>query len=150
MEDIIKFTVGSKAFFSSFDDFNPKDSDYLIITDNPPKGKKCQILKFSKNREYFVYKKMPKNEFIDSCIHSKLPMCIGMLLSPEVANYIGMTIDDLELLQNVIYHIDEKHSYEKLIYDYYIQNNGFYLTDEQLKAVYEEYKSKRPKFYSVE
>ena len=77
-------------------------------------------------------------------------MYAGMFIAPEFIDYIGLNIEDLDLLQNVFEHMDEKHSYEKMIYDYYRKNNGFYLTDEQLEAVYMEYKSKRSESYSSE
>jgi hypothetical protein len=150
MDDLKRIEVGSKAFFSSFDDFKPKDGDVMIIMDNPPRGKTYQVIRM-RNTDYFIYKKMSKNDFIHFCITMKQqPMRAGMFLVPEFVEAMGVTIDDLVLLQNVFYHIDDKHSYEKLIYDYYIKNNGFYLTEEQLKAAYDEYKSKRKEFYSGE
>ena len=144
-----RFVVGSKAFFSSFDDFKPNDTDVVIIQDNPPKGKVFQKMRMRKT-DYFIYKSMPKYDLIHLTITRLTPMYASMFLIPEFADSIGVTIEDLDLLQNVFYHIDDKHSYEKMIYEYYRQNNGFYLNDEQLKAVYEDYKSKRPKIYSVE
>ena len=149
MGDIKRIVVGSMAFFSSFDDFKPHDTDILIIMDNPPKNKSYQYTKV-RNIDYFIYKNKPKNEFIHFFITTNLPMRASIFLIPEVVELFGVTINDLELLQNVFYHMDDKHSYIKLIYDFYIQNNGFYLTEEQLKAVYEDYKNKRPKVYSVE
>jgi hypothetical protein len=149
MSTLKRIVVGSKAFFSSFDDFKPLDTDVLVIMDNPPKGKKYQFIRM-RNTDYFIYKKMPKNEFIHFFITTKLPMRATIFLIPEVIEFFELTINDLNLLQNVFYHMDDKHSYEKLIYDFYRQNNGFYLTEEQLKAAYEDYKSKRPNFYSTE
>ena len=149
MGGIVKILVGSKAFFSKFDDFNPKDEDYMLIMNNPPKNKKYQFVRF-KNLDYFIYKKMSKLDFINFIINSKSPMYAGMFIAPEFIDYIGLNIEDLDLLQNVFEHMDDKHSYEKMIYNYYKQNNGFYLTDEQLEAVYMDYKSKRKKSYSAE
>lgn len=103
-----------------------------------------------RDTDYFIYKKMPKNEFIHFFITTKPPMRATIFLIPEVIEFFELTINDLDLLQNVFYHMDDKHSYERLIYDFYRQNNGFYLTEEQLKAAYEDYKSKRPNFYSTE
>lgn len=149
MESLNKFVVGSKAFFSSFEDFKPKDTDVVIIMDNPPKGKTFQLIKM-RDTDYFIYKKMPKKELIHMCITRTTPMYASMFLVPEFVKAMDITIDDLNLLQNVFYHIDDKHIYERMIYDYYKENNGFYLTEDQLKTVYDEYKSKRPKYYSVE
>ena len=41
--------------------------------------------------------------------------------------------------------IDEKHRYEKVIFDSYVENDGFFLTDEQRLRAYEEYKMARAK-----
>lgn len=149
MDNTKRFVVGSKAFFSSFEDFKPHDTDVVMMLDNPPKGKVFQKLRMRKT-DYFIYKTMSKYDLVHLCITRMVPMYASMFLVPEFAESIGFTIGDLDLLQNVFYHIDDKHTYEKMIYDFYRQNNGFYLTDDQLKAVYEDYKSKRPKIYSVE
>lgn len=86
---------------------------------------------------------MPIDEFIDYTLNSRLPMEIGKFLVPEIAEYLGCTIDHLKRLKPVIERIDEKHLYEKIIYDSYIKNNGFYLTNEQLDEAYLEYKRLR-------
>ena len=39
--------------------------------------------------------------------------------------------------------MDSKHTYEKIIADAYIENNGFFLTDEQRDMAYNEYKKTR-------
>ena len=39
--------------------------------------------------------------------------------------------------------IDEKHTYEKIIAESYIENNGFFLTKEQRDRAYDDYKRAR-------
>ena len=39
--------------------------------------------------------------------------------------------------------MDNNHAYEKIIYDSYIENNDFYLTESQLNRAYKEYKKYR-------
>lgn len=39
--------------------------------------------------------------------------------------------------------LDERHRYEKTIYNAYIENGSFYLTDEQRRKAYDEYASVR-------
>lgn len=149
MEKNIKFIVGSHAFFSKIEDFKSKDIDIMIIMDNPPLNKKYTH-KIIGEKDYFIYKNMTKMEFIDFFIHTNLNMTAACFLIPDVVKHLGVTITDLDMLQNVFYHMDKKHLYIKMIYDYYRKNNGFFLTSEQLKNVYEEYKSKRKKFYPTE
>lgn len=70
-------------------------------------------------------------------------MAICKFLSPEFAEYLNMNIDDLKKLNKLSERMDDKHYYLKMIFDYYIENNGFFLTNEQREAAYKEYKSKR-------
>lgn len=63
-------------------------------------------------------------------------MAICKFLSPEFAEYLNMNIDDLKKLNELSERMDDKHYYLKMIYDYYIQNNGFFLNNEQREAAY--------------
>ena len=58
-----------------------------------------------------------------------------------------MTPNDLKALDHMFDGLDEKHTYEKIIYKAYLENGEFSLTEEQLKSAYEEYKRKRPESY---
>lgn len=138
------FLVGSHAFFDKIDGFQSKDIDYFVMMDETPNGKKYTHSMIG-DRDYFIYKKMTKMELIDYFIHSKLSMLAASFLAPEVIKYFGVTMTDLDMLQNVFYHMDYKHTYIKMIYDYYRKNNGFFLTSKQLKNVYDDYKKKRIK-----
>ena len=59
-------------------------------------------------------------------------MQLGKFLVPTFVEAIGFTIEDLKKLQPLADNLDDKRKYEKVIYDSYIQNNDFALTDEQL------------------
>lgn len=67
-------------------------------------------------------------------------MEIGKFLVPEVVEYLGFTLDDLKRLQPIVEQLDSKHGYEKIIFDSYLENNGFYLTQEQRDNAYIEYR----------
>jgi hypothetical protein len=56
-------------------------------------------------------------------------MVIGKFLIPEFNELINFTIDDLPRLEPLLNRLDDKHKYEKIIYDSYIENNAFVLTD---------------------
>ena len=77
---------------------------------------------------------------IKDALMSKSGMVIGKFLVLEFINELNMTIEDLKTLKPLIERLDEKHLYEKVIYDSYIQNNDFYLTQEQLDEAYKIYK----------
>lgn len=130
--------VGSSAFFRSIDGFVSKDIDILELIDKPIGFKIFRQIKFP-NKCVFQWKRMSPQEFIDVTIKNNTPMEVGKFLVPEFNNEIGFTIDDLKQLDLLFNKLDDKHLYEKIIYDSYIENNQFILTDIQLQKAYEEY-----------
>ena len=82
---------------------------------------------------------MPINELIDITLFRNFPMEIGKFLVPEFIKEFKLSIDDLKRLEPIIIKLDDKHKYEEVIYNSYIENNAFYLTDKQLKNAYEIY-----------
>ena len=134
-----KIQVGSNVFFSGYDDFNPHDSDFICKLDRPLFKDKIYTLKKGEVDSFLIYWK-DKEDLVKQV---KEPLQAGKFLVPEFVKQIGFTIDDLKGLQRWFDMMDERHSYEKMIFNYYIMNNGFFLTIEQRNAAYEEYKSKR-------
>lgn len=144
MNNLKEITIGSNAFFSSFSDFNPKDEDILVIVDESLDGKNC--FAFRRNgKDVFFYKNDTKENYINSTINSNDNIKAGKFLVPDFADYIKMTIEDLKLLKNCFYNMDDKHKYECIIYESYVYNNGFFLTKEQLNRAYKSYKESRKK-----
>ena len=84
-----------------------------------------------------------KEHFIQDALDSELGMTLGKFLVPEFCKEIGFTIEDLPRLRHLVEILDPKHSYEKLIYDFYLENGEMILTKNQLQIVYEEYKKTR-------
>ena len=72
-------------------------------------------------------------------------MAAGKFLVPEFCKEIGSTVEDLPKLAPLISNLDTKHEYEKIIFDSYIQNGDFVLTQEQRDKAYESYKIARRK-----
>ena len=70
-------------------------------------------------------------------------MVAGKYLIPEFCQEIGFTINDLPKIKPMIDRLDIKHHYEKIIYDSYIENGAFILTDEQRDKAYQSYKQSR-------
>ena len=64
---------------------------------------------------------------------------MGKFLVKEFIDETKLTIEHLKRLQPLVEKLDDKHLYEKIIYDSYIINNDFYLTDQQLHLAYKEY-----------
>lgn len=141
-----RFKIGSRAFFEGMPDFSPSDTDEVEFEENPKLYKNVmQFRARDKSRCLFKWRKMSADEFVEYTLDSKLPMEIGKFLVPEVAQYLDFTIKHLQQLSSVVNKLDKKHQYEKIIYNAYIENNAFYLTDEQRFKAYEEYSRERNK-----
>ena len=56
-----------------------------------------------------------------------------------------LSIDDLKRLKPIIAKLDDKHKYEEVIYNAYLENNDFVLTDEQRQEAYRVYNKYRIK-----
>lgn len=134
-----KFLVGSNIFFRGFfEDFNSKDIDILLLEDNPNGFENVRQFHF-KDRCIFQWRRMDKNEFINLSLERGLGMELGKFLVPEFAKEMKMDINDLERLRPLAEKLDEKHLYEKVIYNAYIENGCWFLTDEQRIEAYRVY-----------
>lgn len=138
VKTIKKFIIGSRAFFSGIKGYAPKDKDELCIIDYPIFGDNVM---YSRRNGYdiFMIYNYGKEKLIEQCIKINVPLGVGKFLVPEFAEYINMNIDDLKQLESLLNNIDEKHSYEKIIYNAYIENGSFTLTDEQRMMAYNKY-----------
>lgn len=139
-----RIAIGSQAFFSEYADYHSHDRDFIEFQDEPTEFSRF-LIKHEDGNEIFFYKTVAKEDFIESELrHSRqIPMAAGKFLVPELAEHLGFTIEDLQLFAKAFTKIDEKHQYEKYIYDCYIENNGFTLTQEQRDEAYRIYKEKR-------
>ena len=138
----MKFLIGSSYFFSGYEDFIPKDVDELEIVETETFNHKRQIT--GMGRCLFQLKKKDHySEYLDWDVHTQEGMAVGKWLVPEFCEAVGFTIENLHLLQPLIDKLDEKHMYEKIIYDSYKVNNDFKLTPEQRAHAYESYKQSR-------
>lgn len=140
--------IGSKAFFEGLEGFNPKDTDYLYLSLHPQGYKFCRQTSAFKEGNFclFEWKWLSAEGFVRYALKNpNPPMQIGKFLVPAFVKKVGLTIEQLKRLEPLINSLDERHTYEKVIYDAYIENNDFYLTDEQRIKAFEEYKKKRVK-----
>ena len=139
-----RYKVGSQAFFEGMPGFMPGDIDELEFEEQPKLFRDfMQIRKKDRTRCLFIWRKMDPDEFIDYALRSRTPMEAGKFLVPEVAEDLGITIEHLKRLEPVFDRLDERHAYERIIFDAYMQNGEIRLTEEQRDLAYEVYKSKR-------
>ena len=133
--------VGSTYFFHSFPDFKTKDIDQVLFIDNP---------NFTYRQTsgptscLFEWKVMSPEEYIEYHLKTKLSMTVGKWLVKRVCDEVGFTLEHLEKLRPVFEKMDDRHLYEKIIFDYIIENQSWDLTKEQLEKAYTEYKNARP------
>ena len=143
MKAIKTFEIGSKPFFSTIDGYVSKDIDKLHIMDTW-KYLNTNVLRAKiGEKDNFFFKNMSKDEFIQDALDSKTPMRVGKFLVKDFAEYLGMNIEDLKRCEPLINELDNKHLYEKIIYESYIKNGDWTLTDKQLQKAYNTYKKYR-------
>lgn len=135
----INFIIGSKAFFGDLKDYKSKDEDLLVIDDKIESSKGILHCNLDKNKDVFICGNLSKTEFLNDTVISNYPLKVGKFLVPKFAEYIKLTINELKSLEFLFNKLDSKHKYEKLIFDYYIENGSFTLTDKQLNKVYKVY-----------
>jgi len=146
MNEMIK--VGSRYFFESLPGYIQHDSDWVFLVDIPDDFKITKQVRFNQlKRCEFCWKKLNKEDFIRYTLENNPPMQVGKFLIPKFAHSIGLEIKDLELLKPVIENLDYKHKYEEVIFNAYLENNDFILTEEQLYLAYKIYKEARPELY---
>lgn len=143
-----KILVGSRYFFEYYPDFYSKDCDYVrVVNIDEVDFKYNREIHLSGGHDIFEIVKRPPKDIIDRIIEKGAPMQVGKFLIPEFCERIEFDFNkDYELLRPLIEKLDDMHTYEKIIYEAYIENGKMELTDEQRVAAYNEYKSKRKEF----
>lgn len=134
--------VGSRAFFGNYPDIHSKDVDYLLLVD---KGNGFSYVRqvSMPNKCVFEFVRKPKQEMINYALSHGAPMQVGKFLVKEVAEGLGLTIDDLMQLEPLVIKLDAKHEYERIIYDHIISTGSWDISADVLDAAYKAYKASR-------
>ena len=140
-----KIAVGSQVFFGSKEGYTSKDKDYLILVENP--------VGFNYRREHslrgvdtFEYKKMTAQEFVEKTLEYDDALAVGKFLVKEFADAISLTVDVLKGLQPLVEKLDEKHQYERIIFNAIISSESWELSEETIDTAYQSYyDSRHPK-----
>ena len=133
--------MGSKFFFNRYPDYTSHDVDTIEIVETD-EFKEKRIIR-GQGKDMFFLKKKSKEELIADALKSELSMVVGKFLIPGFNKEIGFTIEDLPKLKPLIDKLDDKHKYEEIIYNSYLENGDFILTDEQRLKAYQSYKESR-------
>jgi hypothetical protein len=136
--------TGSNAFFKGLKGFKPHDIDYVYLVNKEDVSYEYlyQLSKPGISCTFIVVKR-PKEELIDYAINHCPPMAIARFLTVEFAEAIGFIIEDLPKLKVMKDNLDDKHKYLGIIYDSYLENKSFTLTNEQRMKAFEDYKNSR-------
>ena len=118
--------------------YNSTDIDYVAIMDRFFEDQLSMRVQIGGD-DIFMFREMSKEEFIRDTLDKGVPMRVGKFLCPEFADYLGFTIEDLKIFDEMFNNMDEKHHYITLIYRYYIENNEFILSDKQREIAYKSY-----------
>lgn len=138
-----KFLTGSSAFFSCLADFKPKDYDWIVL-DDAPKGYHYYCQTSTPGKCVFEWRDMGADALIDYALaHPRPAMQVIKFLTPDFAAHIGLTIGQLERLRPLVDALKKKHRYAAIIFDSYIKNGSFTLTDSQRMEAYQCYKEAR-------
>ena len=138
------FLVGSTYFFNGLEGFKSKDKDRVVLVENPKGFTHCRQTSGAGSC-LFEWKKMTADEFVAYTLNTKLPMSVGKFLVKEFCEEIGFTLNHLKQLKPIFDKLDDKHKYEKIIYEAYIGNGSYSLTEAQKLEAFEEYKKLRVK-----
>lgn len=143
-----KYIVGSFAFFKDMPGYALHDLDYVIISDEMFNDyHHLYLIKDNVACDIFYWKVHEIEWYVKSLLRdNSFPLYAVTFLVPAIAKEVGMTIEHLKMLKPVIDRLDEvgpKYAYYKDIYNAYVENNGFFMTDEQLRRAYRTYKSAR-------
>lgn len=140
-----KFLIGSRYFFSCYEDFHSKDIDELEIVDTESFQNMRQLT--GQGRCLFSMKRQSsKEKYIELALQSNLGMVVGKFLIPDFCKEIGFCVSDLPRLKPLIDKLDRKHKYEEIIFNSYVENGSFVLTDTQRDAAYKSYKESRGEY----
>lgn len=154
------FLTGSLSWFEGIDGFKPHDTDYCVFLEgketiddikieSKDKVNDFQIgthIRDEKNKKcFFVLRYNNKNDIIIASLMSCYLPVLCSLCDPNIAKYLGITVNDLLPFKKFINYFSYRYFYIKKIYEYILLNNDFYLTREQLNNVYNIYKETKCK-----
>jgi hypothetical protein len=133
----MKYLMGSAYFFKNIPGYSSHDVDWIELTDDPTIARVRTIR--GQGLDVFFLRRKPKETLIAEALASPLPMAVGKFLIPEFCGEIGFTIEDLPKVRPLIDALDPRHRYEEIIYDSYMENGSFTLTEEQRMRAYKAY-----------
>lgn len=137
-----RFLVGSRAFFSGLEGFSSDNRNFVKLVTNSAPLRIESKLSVHGNIVYRLLRE-PASVMVQKAVESGNGLLLGNFLVPAFAKEIGLTIDDLKKLQPLLSALGNRHSYQAVIYNCYLTNGSFSLTNEQRTEAYKTYLSAR-------
>lgn len=137
-----KILVGSRAFFGGVNGFKSDNRNFVKLVTNSAPLRIESKLSVHGNIIYRLLRE-PASVMVQKAIESGNGLLFGNFIVPAFAKEIGLSIDDLKKLQPLLSALNQKHSYQSVIYNYYLANGSFTLTDEQRAEAYSVYMAAR-------
>ena len=139
MEILKQIKIGSSAFFDTQEGFSSKDTDWVCLVDSHVGFGKSVRVMLGNDDVIMYHRDTKKEDFMNDVLQGDNPIKVGKFLVPEFIEYFGVTIEDLKTMKDVVEQLDDKHCYEKIIYDSYINQGNFELKEDILNKAYKEY-----------
>lgn len=136
----MSYLMGSTYFFKDYEDFSSKDIDVIEIVESSNAYKKYF---HGKKKCVFQVLKQPTTQDYINNEKDEMGMSAGKFLVPEFNAEIGFTIEDLPKIKFLIDNLNPEHKYEEIIYNAYLKNGSFTLTQEQRDEAYKSYRLSR-------
>lgn len=132
---------GSRYFFGKMPNYQSDSNAFVQVIDHPDDDYRFTMSTNLYGRHLFKWVRHTPAELINYALtNPNAPaMQIGKFLVPKFCSEIGFTLSDLRQLEPLLNKLDNEHKYYKLIYNAYMANGDFILTDEQRQAAYEEW-----------
>lgn len=141
-----RYLTGSRIFFEGLPGFQPHDRDYCELWDDMD----CMYKKdLDAPWDVWCWRRATPDEYVDFILTNEvvqdgaIPWHICQFLTPDFCKDVGFTTAHLERLRPVAEKLYGKHIYLRMIFDAFVSNGGFFLTDGQRTVIYNEYKEKR-------
>lgn len=135
--------IGSKAFFDGLPEFQPHDEDWITVVDTTEFQNIRQLHVVKGNCYFELKRKSCAKDYIDWDVEHNVGMAVGKYLVPQFAEEINLSFEDLQLLKPLVDRLDDKHDYERIIYESYLSNGDFTLTEQQRLEAYNSYRTSR-------
>lgn len=135
----MRYQTGSKYFFGAIPGYVGHDNDFAEFVDDA--SARVYRLKEA-DCEVFVMKRLPLEDIISFDLIGGMS-CICKYLVPEIAAEMGFTVDMLPQVLPMRQRLRPRYAYLGVIYDAYVANGSFTLTEAQRAEAYRVYKEAR-------